>query len=221
MQCDDVIRQLGGQTADELPAALAGHIAGCAACAEWAKCASQLDRLWEATRAPEPPLEAWDQVWDHIAASLDSSTPMHVEHSMVPTESRNGSISNVGESVGRTSPSLHYHRRSFANVGLFSLAKAAVVLLVVSLAWQFLPSFQKLHSVKRATPSASTSQSAEPALLPVDIEEGSLVVIRSEGERPKVLVLTSENSPFGIDDWLLMLNFAETIAPNPVVAMKE
>jgi len=65
------------------------------------------------------------------------------------------------------------------------------------------------------------SSSVDAASLSIEIEEGNLVVIRSEGQKPEVLVLTSESSPFGIDDWLLMFNAVESMAPNPVVAMKE
>jgi len=38
----------------------------------------------------------------------------------------------------------------------------------------------------------------DAASLSIEIEEGSLVVIRSKGEKLDVSVLTSENSPFGI-----------------------
>jgi len=61
----------------------------------------------------------------------------------------------------------------------------------------------------------------DAASLSIEIEEGNLVVIRSVGQKPEVLVLTSESSPFGIDDWLLMLNAMESIDLNPVVAMKD
>lgn len=198
MHCDDVVRRLAARTDDQVPAVLVEHLALCPACSEWAKRAAQLDRLWEATRAPDPSPQAWENVWDRIALSLDSSTPMHPEQPVMPVALRNGSRPKTWASIVRASAGSGSRRPSIAAVGLFGLAQAAAVLLAVSLAWKFFPSPQNS----------------------VDIEEGSLVLIRSEGEKPKVMVLTSESTPFGIDEWLLVFNKMESLA-NPVVAMKE
>jgi hypothetical protein len=219
MQCSDVVRQLAVGTDEHDHAALAEHLAGCAACSLWAEHVLQLDRLWEATRAPDPAPDAWEAVWDRIVESLDSSHPNRVEHSAAPAVSRNGSTSRFGASVIQPSSSSSYRRRPFAAIVGFGLAQAAAVLLAVGLVWHSIPSFQKPHSIKRPNPSITSPPSVDAALLPIEIDEGNLVVIRSEGEKPEVLIF--ESSPFGFDEWLPMLNFAESVAPNSVVAMKE
>jgi hypothetical protein len=220
MHCNDVVRQLAARTDDQVPAILAEHLAHCTACSEWAKRAAQLDRLWEATRAPDPSPQAWENVWDRIALLLDSSTPMRIEQPVVPAGSRNGSSPKIWESVVHPSAASRPRRRSVAAASLLGLAQAAAVLFAISLAWQFFP-FEKFHNAKRPGAPAGNSEAVDAALPSVDIEEGSLVLIRSEGEKPEVLVLTSESSPFGIDEWLLVFNKMESLAPNPVVAMKE
>ena len=223
MQCNDVIRQLATPSDDQDSAALAEHLARCTACSNWAERAEQLDRLWLATRPPEPTPQAWEAVWGRIVESLDSSTPIDFEHSPATIVLRAGS---TPEDARTTSQPFHSSRRrlwSFATIATFGLAQAAAVLLVVAVAWQALPLTQ--NGQIATNPDSAVSKVASPAtegaLLSVDIEEGNLVVIRSEGQKPEVLVLTSESSPFGIDDWLLMFNAVESMAPNPVVAMKE
>jgi hypothetical protein len=108
-----------------------------------------------------------------------------------------------------------------AALASFGLAQAAAVLFAVGLVWQSLPSPQNAQIAKRLTPATATYPYMDADSPSIEIEEGNLVVIRSEGQKSEVLVLASESSPFGIDDWLLMLNAAESMAPNPVVAMKE
>ena len=54
-------------------------MAHCPACAAWAKRAAGLDRLWEATRPPEPSSEVWDALWGRLARSLDASMPHEVD----------------------------------------------------------------------------------------------------------------------------------------------
>src|SRR5689334_1067614 len=75
MRCDDVVRELAASTADRDRAAIAEHLAGCPACAAWARRAEGLDRLWEATRPAEPSSEVWDAVWTGIAQSLPCPAP--------------------------------------------------------------------------------------------------------------------------------------------------
>jgi hypothetical protein len=223
MQCNEVIRELAVPSDDQDPAALAEHLAGCAACADWVKRAAQFDRLWKATRPPDPTPQAWEAVWARIALSLDSSTPIHIEHPVSPVASRNGLTPDVAPSAAQPSPSSRPRPWSFAAVASFGLVQAAAVLLAVGLVWQFFPLSQNTQIARRSGPtlSATISSTVDAASLSIEIEEGNLVVIRSEGQKPEVLVLTSESSPFGIDDWLLMFNAVESMAPNPVVAMKE
>jgi hypothetical protein len=223
MQCNEVIRELAAPSDDRDSAALAEHLAGCAACSEWAHRASQLDLLWKAARPPDPTSQTWKAVWACIVDSLDSSTPAHVEHSEAPATSRNGSTPKLAPSSIHPFATPRRRPWLFAAVASFGLAQAAAVLLVVGLAWQSLPLSRNTQIAKHPGPTPSTvaSPSVEAASLSIEIEEGNLVVIRSEGQKPEVLVLSSESSPFGIDDWLLMFNAVESMAPNPVVAMKE
>ena len=72
MRCDEVIRELAVPTDDRDGTALAEHLAGCPSCVAWARRAALLDRLWEATRPPEPSPEAWDSVWANINQALQS-----------------------------------------------------------------------------------------------------------------------------------------------------
>jgi len=262
MQCNEVIRELAAPSDDRDSAVLAEHLSGCAACSQWAQRASQLDRLWDATRAPDPTPQAWETVWARIALvirqssidgllgaglptppagrpqvsplstrqsqidgslALDSSTPIPVEHPLAPAASHNGSTPKAAPSAAQPSPSSRPHPWSFAAIASFRVAAAAAVLLVVSLVWQASPWSQNTQTANRPGPtlSATASSSVDAASLSIEIEEGNLVVIRSVGQKPEVLVLTSESSPFGIDDWLLMLNAMESIDLNPVVAMKD
>src|SRR5438046_10702231 len=75
MRCDAVIRELAVPTDERDSTALAEHVAKCPACAAWAKRSAGLDRLWEATRPPEPSAEVWDVLWSRLARSLDASMP--------------------------------------------------------------------------------------------------------------------------------------------------
>ncbi len=254
MQCDDVIRELAAPSDDRNPAALGEHLAGCTACSEWAKRASQLDRLWDFTRPSEPTPQAWEAVWTRIVEKLDSSTQIHVKHPAAATVFRNGSTAKVAPVAAQRSRSSRPRPWSFAAVASFGLAPAAAVLLVVGLAWHSFPLSRNTQIAKSSGPTLSTptSSAVDAASLSIDIEEGSLVVIRSEGKKLEISVLTSETSPSGIgrpsdgkiaktgpvgqigdppayrefasarlDGWLLMFNTAESMASNPVVAMKE
>jgi hypothetical protein len=221
MRCDDVIRQLAVRTDEVVPAAIAEHLAGCARCSEWAKRASQLDRLWEATRASEPAAEVWEGVWNRIVESLDTSTSMQVEHRVMPVSLANGSaLADRATIVKHSGLSLN-RRRSFAKVISFGLAQAAAVFIAVSVVWHFFPAVQDPRINNDPTSSVTGAETRDATLLSVDIEEGNLVMIEAEGDKPEVVVLRSESSPFGIDEWLLMFNHVESMAPNSMVAMKE
>ncbi|MGO9470999.1 MAG: hypothetical protein ACLQIB_43425 [Isosphaeraceae bacterium] len=254
MQCNDVIRELAAPSDDRNFTALAEHLAECAACSEWAKRASQLDRLWEFTRPSDPSPQAWEAVWTRIVETVDSSTLAPVEHPGAAAAIRNGSTPKVEPALGHPSRSFRRRPWSFAAVASFGLAQAAAVLLVVGVAWHSFPLSQNTQIAKNPVPSLAlpNSSAADSASLSIDIEEGSLVIIRSEGKKLEASVLTSENSPFGIgrpvdgnvakagqvrrsgnppygefgsarrlDGWLLMFNYAESMASSPVVAMKE
>ena len=57
MRCDEVVRELAAPTGNRDREAMAEHLAACSACAEWARRAGDLDRLWGATRPAEPTSE--------------------------------------------------------------------------------------------------------------------------------------------------------------------
>jgi hypothetical protein len=221
MQCKDVIRQLVTGTDEQLPADLAEHLAGCAACSEWAKRASALDRLWEATRPAAPSPQVWESMWDRIAESLDAPAPLAVENSAASAAHRNGWASQAAESIRPLSPSVRHRSWWITKVVAVGLAQAAAVLVVVSLAWRSIPALQNPPAVKQPALAVTTHPSVNAPSLPIDIEEGSLVVIQTNSEKPEVSVLTLESSPFAIDEWLVMFNKMESMAPNSVVAMKE
>src|SRR5271167_1759367 len=94
MRCDEVIRELAVPTSEQDSTALAEHQARCPACAAWAKRAVALDRLWEATRAPEPSSEVWDALSARLTASLDVSTPSELATFAPFVASQNGSSTN-------------------------------------------------------------------------------------------------------------------------------
>jgi hypothetical protein len=221
MQCNDVIRQLAVQTDDVVPLSIAEHLAGCTACAEWAKRASQLDRLWEATRAPDPSPEAWEGVWNRVIESLDSPPSMHVEHQALPAALGNGSMHASHAAVVKHSGSSFNRRSSLAKVISFGLAQAAAVFIAISVVWQFFPSMQKPGMRNQPPSLVGNTAPRDASSLSVDIEEGNLVMIEAVGDKPQVFILRSETSRLGIDEWLLMFNHVEAMAPNSVVAMKE
>jgi hypothetical protein len=206
MRCDDVIRELAVPTDDRDSANLSEHLASCSSCTDWAKRADQLDRLWEATRPGEPSLEAWDAVWSHVAASLDSSTAEGIKAFSLPMASSNGSSTEVETPVVLTRSSSRARRWNWAAISLIGVAQAAAILLAVASTWN--------HSNT------------------VEIEEGRVVVIRFDDSMAEVVDLTPQAAPFRlekslrnlesplVDDWLLMLNEVESM-PNSIVAMKE
>ena len=72
MRCEDLTRALASPTGAADPAEVAGHLAACPACAEWSVRAARFDRIWEATRPPEPSMDALDPLWARASAELDA-----------------------------------------------------------------------------------------------------------------------------------------------------
>src|SRR5262249_27931709 len=143
MRCDEVVRELAAPTADRDRAELADHLAGCSACAEWARRAEGLDRLWEATRPVEPSPEAWDAVWANVAQAIPCPAPVRSEDPPMvgAVPSRNGSGPKVPAHpapVPLPAPAPRSRGRGwqFAAVGLVGLAQAAAVLVALGLAWR-------------------------------------------------------------------------------------
>ncbi len=229
MRCNQVLRELAVPTDARDPAAIDEHLASCSACSAWAERAKGLDRLWQATRPPEPTPHAWDAVWAGVASSLDTSVPEEVgslalvgSNNGLPTKSRPKAAS------GRLSSSRF---RTLAVIGLISLAQAAAVLLAVELTWNSSDRSQPSQFANRIDPatSSSISNSADLPVNPslavpstVEIEEGRLVVvlIRNQGRDSTVIDRTPEVTFLKVDDYFLMYSAMESLA-GPKVAMKE
>jgi hypothetical protein len=234
MHCDEVRRELGALKGDRHldSALLAEHLASCPACAGWADRADRLDRLWEATRPPEPSPEVWDAVWANLAGSLHLSVGTDVRSFVEPVVSPNGSSVQIDikrKRVWSDGSADSQRSWSWKAIALVGLAQAAVVFLAVGLTWHFSSSkgshaTQIAQAAQRATsgPVAHVTEGAAGPVkaVPVEIDEGHLVVIRAEGIAAKVVDLTPEEAPYGVDDWYVMYNAVESMA-NPVVAMKE
>jgi hypothetical protein len=71
MRCEDLTRELASPRGDLSPAEIAGHLASCPSCAEWSRRAARFDRIWEATRPPEPSTDAMDALWASASSALD------------------------------------------------------------------------------------------------------------------------------------------------------
>ena len=136
MHCDEVIKELATPTDHRDSTALAEHIAGCPACAAWANRAAQLDRLWEATRPPEPTADVWDAVWARMATSLDPSTSTELESSLTPVGLPER-IAARGRDFLIKAPRHSPRSRpgTWRRSALIGLAQAAAILLAVGLAW--------------------------------------------------------------------------------------
>ena len=72
MRCEDVRRELVTPSGLGSPGLLADHLASCPACAEHSRSADRFQRVWEATRPPEPSAEALDALWARAAEEIGS-----------------------------------------------------------------------------------------------------------------------------------------------------
>lgn len=100
-------------------------------------------------------------------------------------------------------------RRGWAAVGLIIAAQAAAVLLALGLT---LGRFDADPGPDRAEPALVTAA--------VRVEEGQLVLIRSDADAVQVTELSPLEGSGGVDPWYLVYNLLESLA-NPVVAMSE
>jgi hypothetical protein len=181
MLCDDVIRKL--TEADNQPdePALAEHLAGCSACAEWLDRAQRFEKLWDATRPAEPSPQAWDALWFSISAHLDQ--PIAAErngHGLHLAAHPRTMPERPKSPEPALSPSRTRRWRSLAAFGMVGLAQAAALLVAVGLSWH----------VPVRTPDSL------PALAEVKVEvgEGQKVVIRSDGSKVDVVDLTAQET---------------------------
>jgi hypothetical protein len=231
MRCSEVLSELAVPTDVRDSAAIDEHLADCAACRGWAERARGLDRLWNATCAPNPSAEVWDRVWTNIAASLDIPVPKEVNYRSPLFSSHNGSPANSQPKTVRGNPS-RSRFRTLAIIGLIGLAQAAAVLLAVGLSWNGSDSSQPVSIAKGSDPAASAGDRASAnqagnRLLAsgdsVEIEEGQVVVvvIRNQGKTSTIIDRTPEVTFLEVDDYLLLYSAMESLAAPPKVAMKD
>jgi hypothetical protein len=234
MRCDEVVRELAAPTADRDRAAMAGHLAGCSACAEWARRAEGLDRLWEATRPAEPSPEAWDAVWANIAQALPRPASARPEDPPATgvAPSRNGSgpkfLVHAGPEPAPasvpTGPRTRGRAFQLAAVALVGLAQAAAILVALGLAWRTQP-----HPVGTRKPPVIVPDRTLPAVpvairsekevkVKAEIEGGSMVVIYVDEKVGRVVDRTPPEMNVGVDTGMEMTNIMESIATPQVAA---
>ncbi|WZO98567.1 hypothetical protein EP7_000147 [Isosphaeraceae bacterium EP7] len=73
--CREIERELATPAGRVSPAALAGHLDDCPACARIAARARAVDDAWSATTPDEPTEPAWDSAWARVALALDTPEP--------------------------------------------------------------------------------------------------------------------------------------------------
>jgi hypothetical protein len=196
MHCDEVIKELATPADNRDSTALAAHIAGCPACADWANRAVQFDRLWEATRPVEPTADVWEAVWARIATSLDPATSTELESSHTArTAVLNGSPPVVEVPLKGRRDSTRSRPWNLAAIGLVGLAQAAAILLAVGLGW-YHSSPSQTHQIAKFPDSTSFASNSESVVriaipeegFPVVVDEGHLVVIHEGRQEHKVVV---------------------------------
>jgi hypothetical protein len=226
MRCEEVVSELAAPTPDRDRAAMADHLGGCSACAEWARRADRLDQLWEATRPTEPAPEAWDSVWANIAGALPCPATAHREDVVAtgPRPSLNArgvkvlipTAPHLAPSTSGAGPRRRTRPWRLAAVALVGLAQAAAILVALGLALQAPP-----HSQAPPTDQTAIADNPEPAApspirvaKPVTVKEefdaGCLMVIRmEEGKAPQLINATPEEMNTGSDPALAILNLME------------
>jgi hypothetical protein len=236
MRCDEVVRELAAPTENRDREAMAEHLSACSSCAEWARRAEDLDRLWGATRPAEPSPETWDAVWAQIAPSLPY--PATARHEDAPrggaTPSRNGSgprifahpaLEPAPAPVGTRSRGRPW--RLVSAVALVGLAQAAAILVALGLAWQSHP-----PGPRRNGGPDIAGNPAQAAPVPVrvanvvrfeaEIPEGSLkpniMFLHVEETTARVEAVPSPETSTGSDIGMVWLNLIESAATPQVAA---
>ena len=238
MRCVDVVRELAIPTDKRDAVGLAGHLRRCSSCANWARQAQQLDRLWDLTRPSEPSPEVWDNLWSQVAQSLDNPTAQEVASSppLVSWDHSTDSLMLIPEGkpvrFSATSASRFQFWRS---VGWAGLARAAAVLLVAGLSfWLFVPSRQQVAALKPVALNRTAPEAVVTVSLPsVDIEAGHMVVILADPNSPSVVDRTPKAIIAGISreyvdwygdersfDWSQVFNEVESLAATKVAILE-
>jgi hypothetical protein len=231
MRCDEVIRELAVPSDHRDGTALAEHLTGCPSCAAWNRRAGLLDRLWDATRPPEPSPQAWDSVWANINHALQSAPDSRELAATSPTVSRPGTSPKVFVHPGpdRMQPADRPRTgRVMAIAMLVGLAQAAAILIAVGLAWRIqpvVPAGQGPPVAQNDTPAPAHLPSmirvSQPVVFEMDIEEGHLMKFCVDGASPRVEDLTPQEL-FGVRDGfpgdMMMFNAAESFARTVVAS---
>jgi hypothetical protein len=220
MRCDEVVRELAAPRADRDRAAMADHLAGCSACADWARRAEALDRLWEATRPAEPSREAWDAVWANIAQALPSPASARPEDqpAIGVTPSRNGSGPKilVHPAPDPAPAGLRARGRAwrFATVALVGLAQVAAILVALGLAWRTQPRPDGLRNAPTIVPNPGpvAIRSEKPVEVDEEFEASCLMVIHLDQKSGRVENRTPPEMNVSSDIGMVITNEMEWIA---------
>jgi hypothetical protein len=237
MRCLDVIRELAAPTNTQNTVDLAEHLNRCPSCANWARQATQFDRLWDTTRPAEPSPGVWENLWSQVARSLENSTLQEGASPSPPASWNCLPGTSVPERKAKlTGHSLtpSFRSRLWPSIGIVSVVRAAAVLLVAGLTlWFFIPSHQDVATLNPVSLGRTTPQTVASPLPSVDIEPGHMVVILADPKGLSVVDRTPKAIIAGVGreyvdwygdersfDWSQVFNEAEYLA-TPKVAMKE
>ncbi len=236
MRCDEVIRELAAPTDDRDETVLAVHLADCSSCADWARRAALLDRLWDVTRPSKPSPEAWDTVWANINQALECPTAGGELSTASPNALRNGFTPELLTSStsipAPTHPTNQRRPRRFLAIALIGLAQAAAILIAVGLAWHPqgpAPAHQNpqiAHNTDLVLPhQPSAIRGGREVRIDLEFEEGHVMKICVDGNSAQVQDLTPPEMAYRISDgnfgdpMLVMFNIAESFT-TPVVASR-
>jgi hypothetical protein len=235
MRCDEVVRELSAPTAGRDRAAIAEHLAGCSACAGWARHVEGLDRLWDATRPAEPAPEAWDAVWANIAQALPCPVAVHHDRADSPaldvSPSRNGTGPKVlvhpatAPAPAPDGPRPHGRSWRLTAVALVGLAQAAAILVALGLAWRTPertdgpPETGSPIVASNPSPAGPAPiRTKAPVKVDLDVPAGYLAVICVEETKARMVDATSPEMNTSSDPGLVVLNSIESITTPQVAA---
>jgi len=222
MRCDEVIRELAVPTAGRDDLAVSLHLADCEACARQAALAAAFDRLWQDTRPAEPAPETWDNLWSSVAAKLDQPSSSPVTATYARSIHVSGSPLKAAHSAGGlATPRRGRLWSGLAAAGIIGLAQAAALLIALGVSWRTPvrpPSVTQASQIPQiAVISPNPAMGVDSV---VEVEEGQVVLIRSDGPEVRVDDLTAQEVSNGVDEWYLFFNVLEPMAKS-VVAMTE
>jgi hypothetical protein len=152
MRCEDLRRELAAPSGLPTPDEMADHLASCPDCAERSRRSARLDRIWEATRPPEPSIQALDTLWARASTSLDGP-----KSAVIPF------------------PTARAGRSRWAVVAFFG-AQAATVLVAAS----FL--FRNDVQVAAAPPARVVANQDQPVIVRIDDDGHRVEILDDSGQ---------------------------------------